>query len=145
MLTRKASSNGIPGWCTLSKALKIRVLNRTRETVLAEAADVADTSQKRRTGLLKHTSLPSGEGLWISPCEGVHSFGMKFAIDLVYLDKRKVVKKVRSRMVPGRISFCLTARSVLELPAGMVEATSTQRGDELIFEKLLDDVVEASA
>ena len=107
--------------------------NRDRGTVLAEAADVADTSAKRRTGLLKHSKLDPGEGLWIAPCESVHSFGMKFAIDVVYLDRKK---KVRKEMVPRRISACLTAHSVLELPVGVIEASRTEPGDQLDFEKL---------
>jgi len=116
--------------------LPIRVTNRDRGTVLAESADVADTSAKRRTGLLKHSELKPGEGLWIAPCESVHSFGMKFSIDVVYLDRAKKVKKVRKEMVPRRISACLTAYSVLELPVGAIEASRTAPGDQLEFEKL---------
>ena len=116
--------------------MKIRVTNRDRGTVLAEAADVADTSAKRRTGLLNHTKLDPGEGLWISPCESVHSFGMKFSIDVVYLDKQKKVKKVRREMVARRISACFTAHSVLELPVGVIDASRTEPGDQLEFEKL---------
>ena len=114
----------------------MKVWNRDRGTVLAEAADVADTSAKRRKGLLKHSSLERGEGLWIAPCESVHSFGMKFAIDVVYLDRKKKVRKTRKRMVPWRMSACLTAHSVLELPVGMIEASRTEPGDQLEFEKL---------
>ena len=112
-------------------------MNKDRNTVLAERASIAGTSAERRTGLLKHTRLEPGEGLWISPCESVHSFGMKFTIDVVYLDKKKRVKKVRKAMVPRRISACLTAHSVLELPEGTIEATRTEPGDQLEFEKLL--------
>ena len=112
------------------------VRNQTRNTVLADAAEVADTSEKRRTGLLKHDRLDPGQGLWIVPCESVHSFFMKFAIDLVYLDRNKKVRKVRHRMVPWRLSACLTAHSILELPAGAVAASGTQAGDQLeIVEK----------
>jgi len=96
---------------------------------------MANTSGKRRTGLLKHTSLPKGEGLWIAPCEAVHSFWMKFAIDVLYLNKKKKVLKVRKNMVPWRLSACLRAHSVLELPAGMAEETGTQPGDQLEFER----------
>ena len=117
--------------------MQIKVWNKDRNTVLAERASIAGTSAERRTGLLKHTSLEPGEGLWISPCESVHSFGMKFTIDVVYLDKKKRVKKVRKAMVPRRISACLTAHSVLELPEGTIEATRTEPGDQLEFEKLL--------
>ena len=107
------------------------VRNLTRNTVLANRADVADTSAKRRTGLLKHDHLDPGQGLWIVPCESVHSFFMKFPIDLVYLDRKKKVRKVRHCMVPWRLSACLSAHSILELPAGAVAATGTQRGDQL--------------
>jgi hypothetical protein len=111
--------------------LKIQVHNVTRGVLLADSAEVADTSAKRRTGLLKHTSLEPGDGLWIVPCESVHSFGMKFTIDVIYLDRKHKVKKVRPEMVPRRISGCLTAHSVLELPAGTIVRTGTQAGDQL--------------
>jgi hypothetical protein len=116
--------------------LTILIRNQTRQTVLASHADVADTSEKRRVGLLKHTSLAAGEGLWIAPCESVHTFFMKFPIDLVYLDKRLRVRKVRHAVRPWRLSACLTAHSVLELPAGSVAETGTVAGDELTMDKL---------
>jgi uncharacterized membrane protein (UPF0127 family) len=116
--------------------LAIRVRNLTRNTVLADHADVADTSAKRRTGLLKHTGLAAGDGLWIAPCEGVHSFFMKFTIDVLYLDRKHRVRKLRPNMAPWRISVCLPADSVLELPAGSIAATRTERGDQLEIEKL---------
>jgi uncharacterized membrane protein (UPF0127 family) len=120
--------------------LKIVVRNQTRNTVLADAAEVADTSEKRRTGLLKHDRLDPGQGLWIVPCESVHSFFMKFAIDLVYLDRNKKVRKVRHRMAPWRVSACLSAHSILELPAGAVAASGTQAGDQLeVVEKNTED------
>jgi uncharacterized membrane protein (UPF0127 family) len=116
--------------------LKVQVRNETRKTVLADAADVADTSAKRRTGLLKHERLEPGQGLWIRPCESVHTFFMKFPIDLVYLDKRRKVRKVRHAVPAWRLSACLTAHSVLELPAGTAERTGTTVGDELVLEQL---------
>jgi uncharacterized protein len=112
------------------------VCNQTRSRVLGQAVDVADTSAKRRTGLLKHDRLQAGTGLWIVPCESVHTFFMKFPIDLVYLDKRRKVRKVRSTVPPWRLSACFMAHSVLELPAGTAAATGTQVGDELAIEKL---------
>lgn len=116
--------------------LAIKVYNRTRNAILAERAAVANTSQLRRTGLLKHESLPEGEGLWIVPCEAIHTFGMKFAIDVLFLSKKRVVKKQRRDMAKRRISICLTASSVLELPAGTLEKTGTEKGDQLEFENL---------
>ena len=61
---------------------------------------------------------------------------MKFPIDLVYLDKRRKVRKVRHAMPAWRLSACLTAHSILELPAGTVARTGTAVGDELIVENL---------
>jgi uncharacterized membrane protein (UPF0127 family) len=116
--------------------LKVLVCNQTRDTVLGEAIDVADTSAKRRTGLLQHQRLEPGHGLWISPCEAVHTFFMKFPIDLVYVDKRRRVRKVRNAVPAWRLSACLMAESVLELPAGTARQTGTVPGDELVFEKL---------
>jgi uncharacterized membrane protein (UPF0127 family) len=114
--------------------MKYQVRNITRGTILGDAIDLADTSEKRTTGLLKHTGLRGGEGLWIVPCEGVHTFFMKFAIDLVYVDRKHVVRKVVSNVGPWRLSMCLPAHSIIELPAGSVVPTATCRGDQLAFE-----------
>ena len=114
--------------------MKYRLRNLTRGTVLGEAIDVADTSEKRTTGLLKHTELRAGEGLWIVPCEGVHTFFMKFALDLLYIDRKHVVRKTVSNVPPWRLSMCLPAHSIVELPAGAIAPSDTRRGDQLVFE-----------
>jgi uncharacterized membrane protein (UPF0127 family) len=112
---------------------KILVRNETRKSVLAESADVADTSAKRQKGLLGRDNLPVGQGLWIVPCEAVHTCGMRFAIDVLYLDRKKRVRKLRRAMMPWRLSMCLFAHSVLELPAGIINESGTQPGDQLQF------------
>jgi uncharacterized membrane protein (UPF0127 family) len=115
--------------------LKLRIRNATKNTILAVRADIADTSSKRQVGLLKHTGLSEGEGLWIVPCEGVHSFFMKFAIDVVFINRKKVVTKVRPNMVRGRIALSFRAHSTIELPVGTIEKTRTAKGDQLELEK----------
>ena len=110
---------------------RLRVTNLARGTVLAERLEVADTGAKRNKGLLGRNSLASGEGLWIVPCQSVHTFFMRFAIDLVYLDRRHRVKKVVGEVGPWRLSACLSAHSILELPAGVIRATQTEAGDML--------------
>ena len=107
------------------------VKNITRDTELAQHIDVADTSETRRKGLLGRKKLSSGEGLWIVPCAGVHTFRMQFSIDLVYLSRDKRVRKIRHEVPPWRISCCLLAHSVLELEAGSVRKSGTLRGDRL--------------
>jgi uncharacterized membrane protein (UPF0127 family) len=111
----------------------MKISNLTRQVVLADRVEIADQGATRRKGLLGRTGLPAGEGLWIVPCESVHTFGMKFPIDLVYLDRSRKVKKVRSGVPPWRLSACLSAHSVVELASGTVQMTQTRQGDKLEF------------
>jgi uncharacterized membrane protein (UPF0127 family) len=114
---------------------KLRVRNQSKNTVLGDRVGIADNSATRRTGLLKHSRLEQGEGLWIAPSEAVHTFGMKFPIDVLFLDKKRKVLKIRSDMVRSRMAICLRAHSVLELPSGTAAAMNTLVGDQLEFEK----------
>jgi uncharacterized protein len=110
-----------------------QVTNTTRGTVLATHLEGAAIGSKRTKGLLGREGLGPGEGLWIVPCESVHTFFMRFAIDLVYLDRKNKVKKVRSAVCPWRVSACLSAHSVLEFPAGTIRDTMTVAGDMVEF------------
>jgi hypothetical protein len=107
------------------------VRNQTRNTILADSAEIANTSATRRKGLLGRRSLEPGQGLWIVPCESVHTFAMRFPIDVIYLDRKSRVQKTRTSMPAGRLSLCLFAHSVLELPSGTIEGTGTRPGDQL--------------
>ena len=109
----------------------VAAFNQTRSKHLATHLEVADDAYTRCKGLLGRDELESGRGIWIYPCESVHTFAMRFPIDLVYLDRHCVVKKVRSGVRPGRLSACLSARSVIELPAGTVASTGTLAGDHI--------------
>jgi len=113
--------------------MRLSISNVTRQVELAGCIDVADCNQKRRKGLLGRKELRAGEGLWIVPCEAIHTFGMRFPIDLVYLDRDKRVKKVRHEVPPWRLSACLSAHSVLELAPGSIRTTGTSPGDRLEF------------
>jgi uncharacterized protein len=113
---------------------RLRVRNQSRGTMVADRAEIANTSKLRKTGLLKHERLDSGEGLWITPCEGVHTAGMKFAIDVLFLNKKRKVVKIRPAMPRWRLALCLWAHSVLELPSGTAAATNTAAGDQLELE-----------
>ena len=111
----------------------LKVSNLTRQTVLATRMAVADQGETRRKGLLGRKGLPPGEGLWIIPCEAVHTFGMQFSIDLVYLDRKNRIRKLRSEVPPWRLSACLTAHSVMELAPGTIRNSRTEPGDILEF------------
>jgi len=111
--------------------VRLRITNLTRQVEIADRIEVADRGERRRKGLLGRSGLEAGEGLWIVPCEAVHTFGMQFPIDLVYLDRKSHVVKTRSHVRPGRLSACLSAHSVVELPSGTVRCTMTNPGDKL--------------
>ncbi len=115
------------------REIRLQVTNLTRRTQLAGSVEVAGSSGKRSKGLLGRKELAKGEALWIVPCEAVHTFGMQFAIDLVYLDRRHRIRKVRSNVAPWRLSACLSAHSVIELAAGTIEETNAEPGDLLAF------------
>lgn len=108
-----------------------RVFNRTRNSIVANQLEVADTPKRRSKGLLGRIGLEDGEGLWIVPCESVHTFWMRFSIDLIYLDRMLRVKKIRKCVPPWRLSACLTAHSILELQCGAIDESQTQLGDQL--------------
>jgi uncharacterized membrane protein (UPF0127 family) len=107
------------------------VRNTTRLTTIGDRIAKAGTSSERTTGLLRRTGLENGEGLWIIPCEAVHTFFMKFALDLVYIDRKHCIRKVVRNVAPWRVSACLSAHSIIELPAGTIDASGSQRGDQL--------------
>ena len=110
------------------------VYNKTRETFVATEAKLADGYFSRLVGLLGKTGrwARPGRGLWILPSHGVHTIGMLFAIDLVFLDRDKRVVHTEEYLRPFRISrVALKAQSVLELPPHTVFRTGTQVGDLL--------------
>ena len=82
----------------------------------------------------RHEQLQPGEGLWIFPTQAIHTFGMKFPIDVVFLDSKLRVKRIYHRMPPRRLTtFVWRAKSVLELPSGSVASSGTAVGDQLQF------------
>lgn len=113
--------------------VRLVVRNATRQSVLASRIAVADHGVRRSVGLLGRACLAVDEGLWILPCEAVHTFGMRFPIDLVYLDRGRRVTKVCSGVRPWRLSASISAHSVIELAAGTVRETRTVPGDMLEF------------
>jgi uncharacterized membrane protein (UPF0127 family) len=108
--------------------------NRTRNAYLASHLSVADTHWSRLRGLMgtDAASFPAGNGLWITPSRGVHTLGMKFSIDVLYLDTNKCVVHVERNLKPWRVAR-VSARtvSVLELPGDSLKSSGTTVGDEI--------------
>jgi uncharacterized protein len=117
-----------------------QAFNQTRQAYLATALAVADTHWTRLRGLLGLApgDFRNGYGLWIVPCHGVHTLGMGFPIDVVYLDREMTVIHVQSGLQPWRFApVRAQAASVLELPIRTAAETGTTVGDriEITIEK----------
>lgn len=109
-------------------------LDETTRTVVAERVRRAETFLTRLIGLFGRDGLAEDEALWISPCRGIHTAGIRFAIDAVVLDDRLRVVQVRERMAPWRAAcFAKGAVSVLELPAGSIRRAGIAIGNQIDF------------
>ncbi len=108
--------------------------NRTRQAYLATHVTLAATHWARFRGLMytPAAEFHAGNGLWIVPCRGVHTFAMKFPIDVIYLDARKCVVHIEENLRPWRVArVSLRTASVLELPGDTLRSSRTAVGDEI--------------
>jgi uncharacterized membrane protein (UPF0127 family) len=109
----------------------LNAINVTRGASLTAFARVAENPWTRLVGLLRDKMLAQGDGLWIVPCNSIHSIGMRFIFDAVFLDKNLRVVHLVREMKPWRISkIAFAAHSVLELPPGVIALTGTEVGDQ---------------
>ena len=111
-----------------------QAFNQTRQAYLATALAIADTHWTRLRGLLgvRSRDFRNGSGLWIVPCHGVHTLGMGFPIDVVYLDDAKTVIHIQGDLPPWRFApVRRRAASVLELPCRTAAQTRTEVGDKI--------------
>jgi uncharacterized protein len=113
---------------------KLCVFNITRESFLSLAVTRADTHLARLKGLLGRMKLKSDEGIWLAPSRGIHTIGMLFPIDLIYLDESNRVLDVIEHLGTFRVSpIRMKCASVLELPTRTIYSSRTQAGDELLI------------
>src|SRR2546425_12796815 len=108
--------------------------NRTRQAYLATQLSIAATHWSRLRGLMctEARSFHAGRGLWIVPSRGVHTFAMRFPIDVLYLDEEKTVVHLEQDLKPWRVApVRMNAVSVLELPGNTLHSTCTAVGDQI--------------
>jgi len=109
--------------------------NASVNTLLADRVDVAASHAERAVGLLSRSSLEPGEALWIVPSRGVHTWGMRFSIDVIALDEAGTVVDCVSNLRPWRVRLPRKGTAgVLELPAGTLEASRTSLGHRVVLE-----------
>lgn len=113
---------------------KYCVFNQRRQSFLHLGVTRADTSFRRLRGLLGRWSLRSDEGLWVIPSRGIHTVGLFFPIDVVYLDESCRVVHLVESLRPFRIApLRMQSNSVLELPTRSIYSSNTQIGDQLLI------------
>ncbi len=112
----------------------MQVINVTKKAVLSDHCRLANSFLKRLVGLLGRSSLPRGEALLFDNCHGIHTVGMRFQIDVVFLDKDLRVMRIANRLRPFHVGPVVNnAVYVLELPAGLADETHTEVGDQVQF------------
>jgi len=110
------------------------VYNRNREAFLGLSVAAADTLTSRLKGLLGRVRMKPDDGIWLSPSRGIHTIGMLFAIDVIYLDAANRVIHLVEHMGPFRISpIRIRCASILELKSRSIYLSNTQIGDELLI------------
>lgn len=109
-----------------------RLFNRSKNVEIAEYVRVASTAFARTKGLLGECGINDGEALWIERCRSIHTWFMRFPIDVVFVDDRLVVKKVYENLGPWRMTLpAWGADSVFEMAAGTLGRKSVEIGDQL--------------
>lgn len=114
------------------------LLNRRSGTVLAPQLELANSPLRRMCGLLGRRSLPQGGGMRFEPGGSIHTFFMRFTIDVVFLDREGHVAKLVPDLRPWRFTASRGASSVVELPAETIARHDVRVGDPLAVQPLQD-------
>jgi uncharacterized membrane protein (UPF0127 family) len=110
----------------------VKLVHAATKQTLIPRLEVAASMWPRMRGLLGRDGLAGDEALWIQRCGSVHTFFMKFPIDLIFLDREMVVTKTFAKVVPFRLIWPgFRADSVVELQAGFLEKNPVRVGDKL--------------
>lgn len=108
----------------------VEVLNATKSIVVATQAELAVSLGQRMKGLIGRSSLPFNEALILKPCSSIHTFFMRFAIDVLFLNKEMRIIRMLQNMPPNRLGpIVWTSIMAIELSAGKIGQTNTQPGD----------------
>ena len=110
----------------------VKIINLSKNTVLAENAEPADNFFRRLIGLMGSPCLKAGEGLILKPCNSIHTFFMRFPIDVAFIDRENKIVKIYPCLPAWRLSgIFFNSALCLELPAGTLAITRSQAGDTI--------------
>lgn len=110
----------------------MKIINQTKQAVLASRGEKADTAFSRLKGLLGRSGIEPGQGMVITQCRSIHMLFMKFAIDVVFVDRNNIVVGIVKNIKPFQLSpYFFRAAAAIELPVGTIGATQTKKGDEI--------------
>jgi hypothetical protein len=107
------------------------LVNATKKTIVSDRCRFANSVFKRMIGLLNRKALAQGEGLLLDRCYGIHTFFMRFSIDVLFLDKQLQVIRAVPALPPFRTCVVKHAVYVLELPVGSIQRSQTAAGDQI--------------
>ncbi|HEY9059161.1 MAG TPA: DUF192 domain-containing protein [Pseudobacteroides sp.] len=114
----------------------MKLINKSKGTIISSNLAVADSFIKRFSGLMAKRELPSGSGLLLTKCNSIHMCFMKFSLDIIFIDDSMKVVHLIKAIPPWRVSGIVrSAKSTIELPVGTIDVSSTEIGDLLDFEQ----------
>ena len=111
-----------------------KLFRNHKNDCLLENFSIATSAWERMRGLLGRPPLAHNEGLLIRPCNSVHTMGMKYPIDVIYLDRDHCILKIVPKLQPQRLSFCFGASATLELCDGSAKKFKLNLGDQLFWQ-----------
>ena len=107
--------------------------NATNGALVANVVEPAFERKARNRGLLGRDALAKGHALILAPCNSIHTFFMRFAIDVMFVDREGQVLRTKTSIRPWRLAFTFRAFAVVELAAGELIRAKIQRGDRLLL------------
>jgi len=107
------------------------LMNARTQSVVADTVELADTRKARRRGLLGRDSLDPRACLVLAPCFSIHTAGMRFPIDAMFINREGVVGRIVRDLVPWRIAICWSAHAVIEVAGGTLGVRDVRTGDRM--------------
>src|ERR671922_408108 len=107
------------------------LINARTGAAVARTVEIADTRATRRRGLLGREAMATGSALLITPCFAIHTAFMRFAIDVMFIDRDGRVVRIVRNLTPWRMAIAVRARSVVEMPGGALQSCDVRLGDRL--------------